>query len=117
MTQSLVDKCSSWQVPSSHLENELRRQNVSIRDFDYTDCPTQSSTIDIKLCIGALSSDELAAQTKLVKQGRPMDRKDEIVANVIWRLLDVRGSVEYSWLSSFELTRSSASLPRIMPKQ
>ncbi|ORX35909.1 temperature dependent protein affecting M2 dsRNA replication-domain-containing protein [Kockovaella imperatae] len=79
MTQSLVDKCSSWQVPSSHLENELRRQN--------------SSTIDIKLCIGALSSEELAAQTKLGKPSRPMDKKDEIVANVIWRFLDVRGFV------------------------
>ena len=29
MTQSLVEKCSSWHVPYSLLETELRRQNVS----------------------------------------------------------------------------------------
>lgn len=51
----------------------------------------QSSTIDIKLCIGALAVDEIAAQTKKERPGRPMDKKDEIVANVVWRFLDVRG--------------------------
>jgi hypothetical protein len=35
--------------------------------------------------------DEIAAQTKKERPGRPMDKKDEIVANVVWRFLDVRG--------------------------
>ena len=30
MTQSLVDKCSTWHVPYSLLETELRRQNVRV---------------------------------------------------------------------------------------
>jgi len=51
----------------------------------------ESSTIDIKLCIDALSSEDRIAITRKGKPGRPMDKKDEIVANVIWRFLDVRG--------------------------
>jgi hypothetical protein len=93
MTQSLVDKCSSWHVPMSMLEQELRRQNVGFAGaFEGpADNALQSSTIDIKLCIGALAVDEIAAQTKKERPGRPMDKKDEIVANVVWRFLDVRG--------------------------
>jgi hypothetical protein len=53
----------------------------------------QSSTIDIKLCVGALSTEETAALTKRDKPGKPLDKKDEIVANLIWRFLDVRGLV------------------------
>ncbi|ORY21248.1 temperature dependent protein affecting M2 dsRNA replication-domain-containing protein [Naematelia encephala] len=80
MCQNLVDKCKTWLVPTSILESELRRQN--------------SSTIDIRLCIGALVSDELAAQTKRDKNSRPpLEKKDEIVANVIWRFLDARGFI------------------------
>jgi len=52
---------------------------------------TKSSTIDIKLCIDALSSEDRIAITRKGKPSRPMDKKDEIVANVIWRFLDVRG--------------------------
>ncbi|KAK8847637.1 hypothetical protein IAR55_005496 [Kwoniella newhampshirensis] len=77
LTQSLVDRCSGWIVPMTHLESELRRQN--------------SSTIDLKLCMGALVSDELAVQTRRDKSSRVLDKKDEIVANVIWRFMEVRG--------------------------
>ncbi|EIW71069.1 XPG domain-containing protein [Tremella mesenterica] len=82
VTQSLVDKCSNWIVPAGIVENELRRQS--------------SSTIDLKLCVGALATDELAALTrrgKNEKSHRPLDKKDEVVANVIWRLLDARGFI------------------------
>lgn len=53
----------------------------------------QSSTIDFALCLGATVSDKLAARTK-VKAGQtplPLDKKDELVANVIWRFLELRG--------------------------
>ncbi len=53
----------------------------------------QSSTIDIKLCIGTLVNEEIALATKRDKNTKPLDKKDEIVANVIWRFLDVRGYV------------------------
>lgn len=55
----------------------------------------QSSTIDFALCLGATASDKLAARTR-VKNGQtlaPLDKKDEIVANVILRFLELRGCV------------------------
>ena len=64
-----------------------------------SDNPTltvQSSTIDIKLCIGTLVHEEFALATKRDKNTKPLDKKDEIVANVIWRFLDVRGYVGFS---------------------
>ncbi|WVQ98301.1 hypothetical protein IAU59_005424 [Kwoniella sp. CBS 9459] len=67
-----------WTVPNLNLETELRRQN--------------SSTIDLKLCLGALASEELAAHTRREKAGRILDKKDEIVANILWRLLELRGA-------------------------
>jgi hypothetical protein len=54
----------------------------------------QSSTIDFKLCLGATSSEESAKRTKAtLKAGKPLEKRDEIVANVIWRFLDLRGRV------------------------
>lgn len=50
------------------------------------------STIDIKLCIGALADDNTATAT-LQPSPRPLERKDEFVANVIWRFLNIRGWV------------------------
>jgi len=61
------------------VEEELRRQN--------------SSTIDFALCLGATSSEKLAnrTRTKSGANSRPLDKKDEVVANVIWRFLELRG--------------------------
>lgn len=52
---------------------------------------SQSSTIDLKLCIGTLEKDETIAYTKKEKAAKILEKKDEIVANIIWRFLDVRG--------------------------
>ncbi|WWC86657.1 uncharacterized protein L201_001534 [Kwoniella dendrophila CBS 6074] len=78
-THSLVEKLAAWNVPMNTIESELRRQN--------------SSTIDLKLCIGALVTDELAAQTRKEKGARVLDKKDELVANVLWRLMELRGFI------------------------
>lgn len=61
----------------------------------------QSSTIDFALCLGATSEDQYALRTRKPKAGtpatgyysddKPLDKKDEVVANVIWRFLDLRG--------------------------
>lgn len=63
----------------------------------------QSSTIDFKLCLGATHTEEGAKRTRTVvpaktQQPTPppaaakqLEKKDEIVANVIWRFLDLRG--------------------------
>jgi hypothetical protein len=53
----------------------------------------QSSTIDFALCLGATALEKQANRTK-VKSGTqqgPLDKKDEVVANVIWRFLELRG--------------------------
>ncbi|OWZ61562.1 hypothetical protein AYX15_06241 [Cryptococcus neoformans] len=80
LTQSLIGRCSDWMVPMFNLEMELRRQN--------------SSTIDLKLCIGALASEELVHRTFKPKGDRVLDKKDEVVANSLWRFLEVRGFVQ-----------------------
>ncbi|WVQ91860.1 hypothetical protein IAS59_005664 [Cryptococcus gattii] len=72
--------CSDWMVPMSNLEMELRRQN--------------SSTIDLKLCVAALASEELVHRTFKPKGDRVLDKKDEVVANSLWRFLEVRGRAE-----------------------
>lgn len=75
-TTQLAERVTGWNVPYPIVEDELRRQN--------------SSTIDFALCLGATSSDKFAQRTK-VKTNAPLEKKDEIVANVIWRFLELRG--------------------------
>ncbi|RSH92406.1 hypothetical protein EHS25_008821 [Saitozyma podzolica] len=79
LAQSLVEKCGTWSITTTMLETELRRQN--------------SSTIDIKLCIAALASEELAAKTVRRDGKQGLEKKDEAVANIVWRFLDVRGFI------------------------
>lgn len=51
----------------------------------------ESSTIDLKLCIGTLEREDTVVYTKKEKAAKLLEKKDEIVANIIWRFLDVRG--------------------------
>ncbi|KAJ7147668.1 XPG I-region protein [Mycena crocata] len=79
-TVQLAERVAGWNVGYAVVEEELRRQN--------------SSTIDFALCLGATSSERLAARTKGKAGGAgagPLDKKDEVVANVIWRFLELRG--------------------------
>ncbi|PPQ65190.1 hypothetical protein CVT24_011374 [Panaeolus cyanescens] len=77
-TAQLAERVSGWNVPYSIVEEELRRQN--------------SSTIDFSLCLGATSAERLAARTKVKNtSSTPLEKKDEVVANVIWRFLELRG--------------------------
>jgi len=74
----LVERVGGWSVSSALIEEELRRQN--------------SSTIDFSLCLGATSTEKLAARTKSKSASvHPLDKKDELVANVILRFLELRG--------------------------
>ncbi|RXW24385.1 hypothetical protein EST38_g1501 [Candolleomyces aberdarensis] len=77
-TTQLVERVAGWNVPYGIIEEELRRQN--------------SSTIDFALALGATATDRLAVRTK-IKAGPsvPLEKKDEVVANVIWRFLELRG--------------------------
>ncbi|KAG6831785.1 hypothetical protein H0H87_003910 [Tephrocybe sp. NHM501043] len=78
-TAQLAERVTGWNVPYAIVEEELRRQN--------------SSTIDFALCLGATASERYAARTK--NKASPtqnaLDKKDEVVANVIWRFLELRG--------------------------
>ncbi|KAH6887217.1 XPG I-region protein [Coprinopsis sp. MPI-PUGE-AT-0042] len=77
-TLQLVERVGGWNVPYGIIEEELRRQN--------------SSTIDFALCLGATATDRLAARTKVKSPtSAPLEKKDESVANVIWRFLELRG--------------------------
>ncbi|TIA87371.1 hypothetical protein E3P99_03205 [Wallemia hederae] len=77
-TTDLIKRIEHWNVPSSIIEDELRRQN--------------SSTIDFALCLGATSVDKSAERTITTKSsnGPLLHKKDEIVANTIWRFLELR---------------------------
>ncbi|KAH7908995.1 temperature dependent protein affecting M2 dsRNA replication-domain-containing protein, partial [Hygrophoropsis aurantiaca] len=78
-TVQLAERVAGWNVSYAIVEEELRRQN--------------SSTIDFALCLGATASEKLATRTK-GKNGLSnghLDKKDEVVANVIWRFLELRG--------------------------
>lgn len=74
-TTQAVERITSWLVPTGVIEDELRVQ--------------MSSTIDFSLCLGATSNDQRAARTR--NKSKYLERKDEVVANVIWRFLDLRG--------------------------
>ncbi|KAJ7483411.1 XPG I-region protein [Mycena latifolia] len=91
-TVQLAERVAGWNVGYAVVEEELRRQN--------------SSTIDFALCLGATATERLAARTKGKAnnnnnnnsnsngQGQgagPLEKKDEVVANVIWRFLELRG--------------------------
>jgi hypothetical protein len=53
----------------------------------------QSSTIDLRLCLGAVADGPTwAARTRVSKNpAKLLDKKDEIVANTLWRFLELRG--------------------------
>ncbi|GJN92125.1 hypothetical protein Rhopal_005155-T1 [Rhodotorula paludigena] len=90
-TQAFIETVSKWNVGSRHIEDELRRQ--------------ASSTIDLCLCLGATSNTSLAQRTMVPKNAeRPLDKKDEIVANTLWRFLELR-----SFLTSAHMHTPHAS--------
>uniref|UniRef100_A0A0W0G2U0 Putative XPG I-region protein n=1 Tax=Moniliophthora roreri TaxID=221103 RepID=A0A0W0G2U0_MONRR len=85
-TAQLAERVAGWNVPYAIVEEELRRQN--------------SATIDFSLCLGA-TTERFAARTKVKSNPQaPLEKKDEIVANVIWRFLELRGFLLNSHMHS-----------------
>ena len=76
-TSQAVERVASWFVPHSVIEEELRRQFLF--------------TIDFSLALGATATDQTASRTR--NRADFLERRDEIVANVIWRFLELRGCV------------------------
>ncbi|KOS12619.1 xpg i-region protein [Malassezia pachydermatis] len=75
--QQLLARIDKWHVSASVLEEELRRQS--------------SSTIDMLLCLNTTAEASRVAST-FASPDAPvrLEKKDEIVANTLWRLLEVR---------------------------
>ncbi|WFD30808.1 hypothetical protein MSPP1_001832 [Malassezia sp. CBS 17886] len=76
-TQKLVHSTARWFVPAPLIEQELRRQG--------------SSTIDVRFCLSTAADPARAACTV----GAPhaagaLEKKDEVVANSLWRVLELR---------------------------
>ncbi|KAK4050491.1 hypothetical protein OIO90_005074 [Microbotryomycetes sp. JL221] len=77
-THKHIESVTKWNVDARHVEDELRRQ--------------LSSTIDLCLCLGGTSTAGLAQRTIVAKNPeKPLEKKDEIVANTLWRFLELRG--------------------------
>lgn len=76
--QTLVARTTHWMVPAARIEEELHRQNWS--------------RIDLPLCLGATAEPERAARTREPREANArLEKKDEILANTLWRLLELRG--------------------------
>ena len=75
-TQHLISRMSQWHVPAAMLDEELRRQN--------------SSTIDLPLCLHTTADPARAKHTVGLTAVR-LEKKDELVANSLWRFLELRG--------------------------
>ncbi|WFC99749.1 hypothetical protein MYAM1_002494 [Malassezia yamatoensis] len=77
-TQQLLQKIESWYVPSTVLDAELKRQN--------------SATIDLMLCLNTTADATRAQRTIGPRDASAgLSKKDELVANSLWRFLELRG--------------------------
>lgn len=79
ITQQLIARVEHWHVPAAMLDEELRRQN--------------SSTIDIPLCLQTTADPARAKRTIVARDATVphLEKKDELVANSLWRFLELRG--------------------------
>lgn len=77
-TQRLLKRVDAWYVPATLLDEELRRQN--------------SSTIDLLLCLNTTADATRARRTFAAPDAtQRLEKKDELAANSLWRLLELRG--------------------------
>jgi hypothetical protein len=90
ITHNMVGKCN-WVVASHQIEEQLRLQ--------------VTSTIDLKLCLAALP---------IKHEPRKIEKKDELVANIIWRFLDVRG---YVWSGQANIDSFRIAIPALSARQ
>ncbi|CAG8489148.1 3402_t:CDS:10 [Paraglomus brasilianum] len=85
---SVHDTLSTWNVLEGGLEEERKAQ--------------KTSTIDIAFCLRATATEEQAARTIMPKNNdKTIISKDEILANVIWRLLQLRGFLTQSHTQTY----------------
>lgn len=92
-TQALLTRVSRWNVPGATISQALTEQ--------------QYSRIDLLLCLSATANTHGAQATITPRgPGRPqLERKDEVVVNTRFRLLELRGFVNHEHLHT-ELGRA-----------
>ncbi|CAI2168817.1 8627_t:CDS:10 [Funneliformis geosporum] len=77
---SVHETLNTWNVLERGLEEEKKAQKTSV--------------IDIAFCLKATATDDQAAKTVMPKNNdKIIESKDEILANVLWKLLDLRRQV------------------------
>lgn len=72
---TIYEKTSSWNVPKEFIEQELHTQKVN--------------DIDIKFCIQSVESESKASKT-ISQEQHVLVEKNQIVANVLWKTLEIR---------------------------
>ncbi|CAG8748929.1 11916_t:CDS:2, partial [Racocetra persica] len=74
---SVHENLNTWNVLERGLEEEKKAQKTSV--------------IDIAFCLRATATEEQAAKTIMPKNNdKTIDSKDEIISNVLWKLLELR---------------------------
>lgn len=72
---TIYEKTSAWSVPNSFIEQELKAQQGADK-------------VDIKFCIRAIHDEAKASKT--INHKQQLVEKNEIVANVLWKTLEIR---------------------------
>lgn len=72
---TIYEKTSAWSVPYSFIEQELKAQQGADK-------------VDIKFCIRAIHDEAKASKT--INHKQQLVEKNEIVANVLWKTLEIR---------------------------
>ncbi|KAI9021617.1 temperature dependent protein affecting M2 dsRNA replication-domain-containing protein [Phycomyces nitens] len=73
---TVYEMTSSWNVAQTLIDSEKAEQHVS--------------TIDVAFCIRATENETKAAKTISKPSSKILQGKDEIVANVLWKTLEIR---------------------------
>ncbi|KAI8887864.1 hypothetical protein K501DRAFT_174508 [Backusella circina FSU 941] len=91
---------NTWNVTMGFIQDEMKRQK---RD-----------TVDLSFCVQAVGSEQSAAKTITQPQEKLLEDKNEIIANTLWRTLEIRDIVDATkhtqtvWGRAFALTKQVA---------
>ncbi|RUS17673.1 temperature dependent protein affecting M2 dsRNA replication-domain-containing protein [Endogone sp. FLAS-F59071] len=88
------ERTQGWYVGREVIEEESRKQKVSPSNIHYFGWKARpgylSSTVDIAFCMRAVATDAQGARTISANSANTvLDTKDEIVANTLWKALEV----------------------------
>ncbi|CEG64051.1 hypothetical protein RMATCC62417_01095 [Rhizopus microsporus] len=104
---TVYEKTNSWNVTRDFIDAELRSQKVN--------------TVTLKFCISTLENASVATKTITKPHpDQPLEDKNEIVANVLWKTLEIRDFVTSSkhvhtpWGKALHVSLKGDDVPRPM---